>query len=143
MTALADHYRTLGVHRQAEPMVIAASYRALARNYHPDVYPDKQAAEERLKQLNEAFSVLPDPNKRVMYDRAWDAQNAPRRPPVANSRPSTPPKPPAQPRSAPPAKPPPKAQTQAPSQPSRTHTPGVGGGVILLVIVIILLIWIF
>jgi curved DNA-binding protein CbpA len=143
MAALADHYRTLGVHRQAEPMVIAAAYRALARNYHPDVHPDKQAAEERLKHLNEAFSVLSDPNKRATYDRAWDAQNAPRRPPPTSSPPSTPPKPPAQPQSAPPTRPPPIVQTQAPVQSTKERTSSLGGAVILLILVIILLIWVF
>ena len=67
--AKEDFYKILGVKRDAKPDEIKKAYRRLARKYHPDVNPGDQAAEERFKQMSEAFDVLSDPKKRKVYDR--------------------------------------------------------------------------
>ncbi|MFF9038416.1 DnaJ C-terminal domain-containing protein [Streptomyces sp. NPDC014892] len=63
-----DYYEVLGVSRTASQDEIQQAYRKLARKYHPDVNKDP-GAEERFKDLNEAYSVLSDPKTRVRYDR--------------------------------------------------------------------------
>ncbi|MBZ3906784.1 DnaJ C-terminal domain-containing protein [Streptomyces griseiscabiei] len=63
-----DFYEVLGVPRTADRDEIQRAYRTLARTYHPDVNKDPQA-EERFKEVNEAFSVLSDPEQRARYDR--------------------------------------------------------------------------
>ncbi|MFF3933348.1 DnaJ C-terminal domain-containing protein [Streptomyces hirsutus] len=63
-----DFYEVLGVPRTADKDEIQRAYRTLARRYHPDVNKDPQA-EERFKEINEAFSVLSDPEQRARYDR--------------------------------------------------------------------------
>ncbi|MGW5370265.1 DnaJ C-terminal domain-containing protein [Streptomyces sp. NPDC004009] len=63
-----DFYEVLGVPRDADRDEIQRAYRKLARRYHPDVNKDP-AAEERFKEVNEAFSVLSDPGQRARYDR--------------------------------------------------------------------------
>nr|WP_107906332.1 J domain-containing protein [Streptomyces chartreusis] len=63
-----DFYEVLGVARTSDPDEIQRAYRTLARRYHPDVNKDPQA-EERFKEINEAFSVLSDPEQRARYDR--------------------------------------------------------------------------
>jgi molecular chaperone DnaJ len=67
--AKEDFYKILGVKRDAKPEEIKKAYRRLARKYHPDVNPGDKAAEERFKQMSEAFDVLSDPKKRTVYDR--------------------------------------------------------------------------
>src|SRR5207245_5897917 len=67
--AKEDFYKILGVKRDAKPDEIKKAYRRLARKYHPDVNPGDKAAEERFKQMSEAFDVLSDPKKRSVYDR--------------------------------------------------------------------------
>src|SRR5262249_55778625 len=67
--AKEDFYKILGVKRDAKPDEIKKAYRRLARKYHPDVNPGDKAAEERFKQMSEAFDVLSDPKKRAVYDR--------------------------------------------------------------------------
>jgi molecular chaperone DnaJ len=62
-----DYYRILGVDRNADEKTIKAAYRRLARQYHPDVAKTKDAA-ERFKEINEAYEVLSDPEKRRRYD---------------------------------------------------------------------------
>lgn len=67
--AREDYYKTLGVERTAKPEEIKKAYRRLARKYHPDVNPGDKAAEEKFKQISEAFDVLSDPKKRKIYDQ--------------------------------------------------------------------------
>jgi molecular chaperone DnaJ len=64
-----DYYEVLGVPRTAGEGEIKRAYRQLARKYHPDVATDKAAAESHFKEINEAYEVLSDPQKRANYDR--------------------------------------------------------------------------
>ena len=64
-----DYYKTLGVDRNAEGKEIKKAYRKLARQYHPDVNPGDKAAEEHFKDINEAYEVLSDAEKRQKYDQ--------------------------------------------------------------------------
>jgi molecular chaperone DnaJ len=66
---MADHYETLGVDRTASAEEIKKSYRRLARKNHPDQNPDDPKAEERFKEISQAYDVLGDPDKRKDYDR--------------------------------------------------------------------------
>jgi molecular chaperone DnaJ len=66
---MRDYYEILGVSRNASPEEIKQAYRNLARQYHPDVAENKEEAERRFKEINEAFSVLSNPEKRAQYDR--------------------------------------------------------------------------
>jgi curved DNA-binding protein len=63
-----DYYETLGLSRQATDEQIRNAYRKLARKHHPDVNPGNKEAEEKFKEINEAYSVLSDPQKRKQYD---------------------------------------------------------------------------
>src|ERR1051326_4415697 len=64
-----DYYDTLKVPRGASADDIRKSYRKLARKYHPDLNPGDKAAEERFKNVQEAYDILNDPKKRDMYDK--------------------------------------------------------------------------
>ena len=64
-----DYYKTLGVKKNAGADDIKKAYRKLARKYHPDVNQGDKAAEERFKEINEAYEVLSDEDKRGKYDR--------------------------------------------------------------------------
>ncbi len=64
-----DYYRTLGVGRSAGEKEIKKAYRRLARKHHPDVNPGDKEAQERFKEINEAYEVLSDPEKRKKYDQ--------------------------------------------------------------------------
>ncbi len=72
-----DYYETLGVSRTATQEEIRKAYKKLAREYHPDNRPDDPEAEKKFKEIQEANSVLSDPEKRAQYDRFGSAfQNA-------------------------------------------------------------------
>jgi molecular chaperone DnaJ len=65
-----DYYEVLGIDRQASEQAIKSAYRKLAMQYHPDRNPDnKEEAEERFKEITEAYSVLADSQKRAAYDQ--------------------------------------------------------------------------
>ena len=78
-----DYYKILGIERNADADTIKASYRKMARKYHPDVSKEKDA-EDRFKDLQEAYEVLKDPEKRAAYDQLgsnWRAGQEFRPPP--------------------------------------------------------------
>ncbi|MEP2458765.1 MAG: DnaJ domain-containing protein, partial [Nitratireductor sp.] len=65
----ADFYETLGVSKEANEKDLKAAFRKLAMQCHPDRNPDDSEAERRFKEINEAYEVLKDPQKRAAYDR--------------------------------------------------------------------------
>jgi molecular chaperone DnaJ len=67
--AKQDYYETLGVRREADGADIKKAYRTLAMKYHPDRNPGDQSAEQRFKEISEAYDVLKDDQKRAAYDR--------------------------------------------------------------------------
>ncbi|MBV6396587.1 MAG: Curved DNA-binding protein [Anaerolineales bacterium] len=78
-----DYYKVLGVDRKASADDIRKAYRKLALKYHPDRNPGDKAAEERIKEVNEAYQVLGDSDKRARYDQLgsaysnWQGRGAP------------------------------------------------------------------
>src|SRR3954471_15172796 len=70
---MADYYKTLGVEKGASDDDIKKSYRKLAMVYHPDRNGGSKEAEEKFKEITEAYDVLRDPNKRAAYDRYGEA----------------------------------------------------------------------
>jgi curved DNA-binding protein len=77
-----DYYETLGVSRTASPDEIKQAFRKLARQHHPDVAKNKAAGEAKFKEINEAYDVLGDPEKRRRYDELganWDGSAPPPR----------------------------------------------------------------
>jgi curved DNA-binding protein len=83
-----DYYKILGVPRKAGDEEIRKAFRKLARQYHPDVARDKKIAESKFKEINEAYEVLGDPQKRAKYDQLgadWES-GARFRPPPGGSR---------------------------------------------------------
>jgi curved DNA-binding protein len=67
-TAFKDYYQTLGVPRDADQKQVKSAFRRLARKHHPDVNPQDPGATERFREINEAYEVLSDPEKRRRYD---------------------------------------------------------------------------
>ena len=79
-TKTKDYYKILGVGRTASEKEIKSAYRRLARKYHPDVNPGDKQAEDKFKEIGEAYEVLSDPEKRRQYDRygtAWQPGRGP------------------------------------------------------------------
>src|SRR6516162_319940 len=74
---MKDLYKTLGVAENADDAAIKKAYRKLAKEYHPDVTGGDKKKTERFKEINEAYGVLGDPQKRAEYERL---KNAPIRP---------------------------------------------------------------
>ncbi|MGL4501799.1 MAG: DnaJ domain-containing protein, partial [Planktothrix sp.] len=69
MQNFKNYYQILGLTKDATPEEIKKAYRRLARQYHPDVNPGNKDTEERFKDINEAYDVLSDPEKRSEYQR--------------------------------------------------------------------------
>ncbi len=78
-----DYYQTLGVDRKAGDADIKKAYRNLAKKYHPDKNPGDKTSEQKFKEINEAYEVLKDPQKRSRYDQLgssysqWQQNGAP------------------------------------------------------------------
>lgn len=78
-----DYYKTLGVDRKASEEEVKRAYRKLAMKYHPDRNPNNPQAEEKFKEINEAYQVLSDAEKRQRYDQLgesysnWQRRGAP------------------------------------------------------------------
>ncbi len=68
-----DYYDVLGVAREATPEAIKKAYRGLARKYHPDVNPGDKTAESKFKEVQQAYDILSDAEKRSRYDQFGDA----------------------------------------------------------------------
>lgn len=84
-----DYYATLGLSREASEDDIKKAFRKLARKYHPDVAEDKQTAEAKFKEINEAYEVLSDPDKRKKYDTLgadWNSDQSGFQPPPQQAR---------------------------------------------------------
>ena len=67
--AKKDYYDVLGVNRGADEREIKRAYRKLAKKYHPDINPGDKVAEQKFKELTEAYNVLSDTEKKKLYDQ--------------------------------------------------------------------------
>ena len=80
MAEKQDYYSLLGISKTSSPDEMKKSYRKLAMQYHPDKNPGDKAAEQKFKEISEAYDVLTDPQKKAAYDRfghgAFDQRNA-------------------------------------------------------------------
>src|SRR5512138_2391678 len=78
-----DYYKILGVERNATEAEVKSAFRKLALQYHPDRNPGNKQAEEKFKEINEAYEVLSDPEKRARYEQLgasysqWQQRGAP------------------------------------------------------------------
>jgi len=70
-----DFYETLGVDKKSSQADIKKAYRNLAKKYHPDANPGDKAAEERFKEISQAYDVVGDPEKRKQYDQFQEASS--------------------------------------------------------------------
>lgn len=68
-------YSVLGVSRSATEDEIKKAYRKLSKKYHPDVNPGDKEAEERFKEVSEAYATLEDTEKRKVYDKSWEKES--------------------------------------------------------------------
>src|ERR1700729_2616191 len=85
-TPKKDYYEILGVKKSASAEEIRKAFRKLARKHHPDVNPGDKSAEEKFKEINEAYQVLSDSEKRKRYDQLgpdWNSMPPPGPPPGA------------------------------------------------------------
>ena len=69
MAAKRDLYEVLGISKTADEKTIKKAYRKLAKKYHPDMNPGDKTAEQKFKEVTEAYSVLSDPEKKKLYDQ--------------------------------------------------------------------------
>ena len=69
MAAKQDYYELLGVAKNADATAIKKAYRKLAKKYHPDTNAGDPAAEQKFKDVTEAYTILSDPEKRKLYDQ--------------------------------------------------------------------------
>lgn len=69
MTTTRDYYEVLGINKNADDKIIKKAYRKLAKKYHPDINPGDTNAEDKFKEVTEAYEILSDPEKRKLYDR--------------------------------------------------------------------------
>src|SRR5687768_15191669 len=67
--AKRDYYEVLGVGKAADEKALKSAFRNLAKKFHPDANPGDKAAEHKFKEINEAYDVLRDPQKKAAYDR--------------------------------------------------------------------------
>src|ERR1700751_4080418 len=77
MATKRDYYEVLGVERKASTEELKKAYRRLAVKYHPDKNPGDPTAEEKFKEIGEAYEVLMDPNTRAAYAQFRDAAFSP------------------------------------------------------------------
>lgn len=77
---MADYYQILGVSRQASGQEIKSSFKKLALLYHPDRNPDNPLAEDKFKEINEAYQILSDVNNKLIYDLKLNGQYIPQLP---------------------------------------------------------------
>src|SRR5246500_6005071 len=77
MASKRDYYEVLGIDRKASTEELKKAYRKLAVKYHPDKNPGDSTAEEKFKEIGEAYEVLMDPNKRAAYDQFGHAAFSP------------------------------------------------------------------
>ena len=69
MASKRDYYEVLGIQKGADASTIKKAYRKMAKKYHPDANPGDKEAEEKFKEVNEAYEVLSDDQKRAAYDQ--------------------------------------------------------------------------
>ena len=67
--AKADYYEILGINKDASEAEIKSAFRKAAKQYHPDLHPGDAEAEKKFKEINEAYEVLSDKEKRARYDQ--------------------------------------------------------------------------
>ena len=118
--ARKDYYAILGVAPSASEGEIRVAYRRLARRYHPDLHPEREDGDARLKELNEAYEVLANPERRARY--AAEVARV-----QVHARPTPPPR--ARPSRAAPGPPWPTGDSWARQRPRGTHVDLSGGGV--------------
>ena len=69
MAVKQDYYKVLGIDRNADDKTIKKAYRKMAKKYHPDMNPGDAAAEQKFKEITEAYNVLSDSEKKKLYDQ--------------------------------------------------------------------------